>query len=127
MEDLRLLLHMASDRSTSISLTGGKQPVSVSCNNSTGRRMPVFITPLSTNTPLQPRQLQNLLSNQVQSSVVPPDLHHQPAPVKKVLLKAVKKKGNKSDSKVFSLRNVNLSAVKSINRLKGTYDPRRAK
>lgn len=103
---------MASDRATSISLTGENQRVIMSCHNHTGRRMPVVVTPLSTNIHLQPRQLQNqLVQSQVPSQVPPPPQKQ----AVRVLLKAVKKKGTKSDS---SLRNVILSSIESINMLK---------
>lgn len=70
--------------------------VAVTCQEP-GRRLPVFITPLAPTQVSPPEQCQRL--------------------VKKLLLKAVSKKAPKTDSKVFCLRNVNLSSVKELKKL----------
>ena len=90
------------DGVTNISMVGENPSVAVSCNPS-GHRMPV--TPLFS----QPHVPQARLSNQVSSPAEQPKL-------KKVLVKAVSKRGSKADSKVFSLRNVNLSSISELKR-----------
>ena len=95
-----------------ISVTG-QNPSVVSCNNN--GRVPVFVTPLGVSkTNLQPKQLQVPARLPRSSGSATPGSQ----PLKKVLLKAVTKKGTKSDSKMFSLRNLNMATMKTTSELK---------
>ena len=102
-----------------ISLVGNQPSVGLSVN-STGTLSAagkgtsrVFVTPLNRSSQGHgPKRVLQPTSN------LPSQLLCQPSPMKKVLVKAVSKKGPKSDSKTFSIRNLDIAATKSVDELK---------
>ena len=91
---------------TNISLVGENHSVAVTSHPTAGHRLPVFVTPLAQ------KQVPNQLSSSLEKRK-----ENQPTKQKKVLLKAVSKKGPKSDSKIFCLRNITLSSINELKRV----------